>query len=501
MTDDFQRKLQQLKQQYVNSLPGILKNITDDTKLLISFGVTTIDTSEFYRLVHSLTGSGATYGFSHISQCSREMESSIKELMSAKPERHNKIIGHILVLCNRLEEAVISAVNSDIEVEAVSTNDLFRIDPWKILVADDEKFSREQLTLLLEENGHIVYEAVDGQDALDQFMTKKPDLVIMDVVMPRMNGLESAKKIKAETVDHFVPIIFLTALEREDDLVECIRSGGDDFIVKPFDRGILLARIFSMQRIKKLQVELERYQRDTEEELSLARHVFDSATQRNNSGSQVIVKWIEACGHFSGDVLCYSKSPSNDLYIMLGDFTGHGLRAAIGALPASDIFYNKVSNSSSIEEICRDINQKLKLLLPTGQFLCACFMRISQENNQIEIIVAGLPPVVIKDNQGEIKLLESSNLPLGILDSNQMQINVKPLTIEGISDVYSMSDGIIEASNVDGEMYGAEKLLEILKSSDSIEDSIAELSNDFRKFLGDMEADDDISIIGVPFKT
>jgi len=499
MTDDFQKKLEQLKQQYVDSLPDVIKNITADAEALVSCGVMTIDISKFHRLVHSLTGSGATYGFNDISKCSRNMENSIKELMNAKPDLHNNIIGHILVLCNRLEEAVTSAINSDIEIESISTDDLFGTDPWKILVADDEKFSREQLALLLQANGHIVYQAVDGQDALDQFITNKPDLVIMDVIMPRMNGLESAKKIKAKTVDHFVPIIFLTALEREDDLVECIRSGGDDFIVKPFDRGILLARIFSMQRIKKLQVELERYQRDTEEELSLARHVFDSATQRNNAGSQVIIKWIEACGHFSGDVLCFCKSPDDDLYIMLGDFTGHGLRAAIGALPASDIFYNKVSSGSPIVDIYSEINQKLKLLLPTGQFMCACFMRISHEHETIEIVVAGLPPVIIKDNQGEIKLIESANLPLGILDSSQMQINVEPLSMNGIAGVYAMSDGIIEAPNEDGEMYGAEKLLEILKSSDSIEDSISELSKDLRHFLGDLEPDDDISIIGIPF--
>ncbi|NOY66883.1 MAG: response regulator, partial [Gammaproteobacteria bacterium] len=252
MNEEFLKKLQELKQQYVNSLPDLLEQIKADTNVLVSSGMNAVDMDEYYRLTHSLTGSGATYGFHEVSDCSRKMENSIKELMEAEPGHHEQLIGDILVFCSLLEQTVNEAANSDVEIEKVTQDNQFKIDPWKILLADDDRFSREQLAMLLESNGHTVIQAVDGLEAIEKFGLEKPDLVIMDAVMPRMNGLDSAKRIKAESEDRFVPIIFLTALEREDDLVECIRCGGDDFIVKPFNRAILLARIFSMQRIQKL---------------------------------------------------------------------------------------------------------------------------------------------------------------------------------------------------------------------------------------------------------
>jgi len=500
MNEEFLKKLQVLKQQYVDSLPDLLHQIKAGTDGLVKDGVNTEGLDEYYRLVHSLTGSGATYGFVYVSDCSRNMESSIKELRVASSDQHEKLVGDIQGLYELLERAVISAVNEEEGVEEESLSDQIETANWKILIADDDIFSRKQLAMLLEANGHTVIQAEDGVDAIEKFEAQRPDMVIMDVIMPRMNGLESAKQIKRKSQDRFVPIIFLTSLEREDELVECIRNGGDDFLVKPYNKAILNARIFAMQRIQKLHAELEKYQHDTEQELSLARHVFTSATQRNSAGSQALVKWTESCGHFSGDVLCYRQSPSDNLYIMLGDFTGHGLRAAIGALPASDIFYSQVKSNSSLEDICSAINQKLKNLLPTGQFMCGCFMRFDKANNNIDIVVAGLPPVVIKEDGGHVKLLDSTNLPLGIMDSNQIDFCVQQLKTENIIGVYTMSDGIIEAPNSAGRMYGQEQLMAILKSSPNVADAIADLNKDFREFLGEVEPDDDISILGIPLK-
>lgn len=498
MNEEFLKKLQVLKQQYVDSLPDLLQQIKAGVDALTRNGVNAVALDEFYRQVHSLTGSGATYGFASVSDCSRNMENSIKELRDAGPEDHENMVIGIQGLYELLERAIHAAVNEEIMDETESLSNQIETTACKILIADDDLFSRKQLATLLEANGHTVIHAEDGVVALEKFVTEHPDMVIMDVVMPRMNGFESARLIKGKAEDHFVPIIFLTALEREDELVECIRSGGDDFLVKPLNKVILNARIFAMQRIQKLHAELEKYQHDTEQELNMARHVFTSATQRNNAGSQPLVKWVESCGHFSGDVMCYRQSPAGDLYVMLGDFTGHGLRAAIGALPASDIFYSEVNHNSSLVDICERINQKLKNLLPTGQFMCGCFMRLDKNKGSIDIIVAGLPPVVVKDRQGKIDLMESGNLPLGIMDSKHYDTKVQQLNIENIMGIYAMSDGIIEAANSAGEMYGQDKLLAVLESSATVVDSIADLNKDFREYLGEMEPDDDISILGIP---
>ena len=104
-----------------------------------------------------------------------------------------------------------------------------------ILVVDDFEANRCLLRCLLEEEGHSVYEAEDGKEAVEIFERYQPDLVLMDVMMPIMNGYDSALAIKKSLVDVHIPIIFLTAVTDEDALAEALRGGGDDFLTKPFN--------------------------------------------------------------------------------------------------------------------------------------------------------------------------------------------------------------------------------------------------------------------------
>jgi len=101
----------------------------------------------------------------------------------------------------------------------------------RILVVDDQETNRAILVWLLEDDGHEVIEAKDGLVAVNLFQESSIDIVLMDVMMPVMDGLEAAKKIKELCGDsRHVPIIFLTALEDDKALSECLDSGGDDFL-------------------------------------------------------------------------------------------------------------------------------------------------------------------------------------------------------------------------------------------------------------------------------
>ena len=109
----------------------------------------------------------------------------------------------------------------------------------KILIADDDPFSLEHLKLLLEKDGHEIIAAENGEQALSLFKEHMPELVILDVIMPVMDGLQAARQIKLASANRFVPVLFLTSLESDDDLVECIKAGGDDFLSKPLNYGKL----------------------------------------------------------------------------------------------------------------------------------------------------------------------------------------------------------------------------------------------------------------------
>jgi len=494
---NFLEKLQTLKQEYVNSLPAQIIEIEQATEALRTQTVLSEQFNDYYRLVHSLTGSGATYGFTEVSECSRVLEHRIMELPETELEQQPALLDAIDSGLFALKQAI-EQIDDMAQAEyIIDENNIFDIDHWKILVADDDKFSREQLATMLESEGHVVLRANNGQEAFDLYEAESPDLIIMDAIMPEMDGLESARQIKAKSEGHFVPIIFLTALEKEDDLVDCVQAGGDDFLIKPYNRAILHARIFAMQRIRKLQAELETYQKTTEEELNMARHVFEAATRRNKKGDQKIEIWSEACGHFSGDVMCYRPGWKDELYVMLGDFTGHGLRAAMGAPPVADIFYEMIDQKASIKDIVQSINRKLKILLPTGQFLCASFVHLNKAEGYLDVINAGLPSVLLLDQSDGVEMIDATTLPLGIVNTSSLEVTVKRVSIEEYTRLYLFSDGILEAANSEELMFGQERLMKSLFSTSDVSMSVAQLRHDFYNFVGDVAPDDDISVMAM----
>ena len=131
----------------------------------------------------------------------------------------------------------------------------------KILVVDDSPTIRAALKALLERMGHTVVEANDGKEALQMYRQDRPGLVLIDVVMPVMDGYESARHMRETSADEWVPIIFLSSKEADQDLDRAIEAGGDDYLVKPVSFVVLNAKIRALQRIESMrskQLEMSR---------------------------------------------------------------------------------------------------------------------------------------------------------------------------------------------------------------------------------------------------
>jgi len=120
--------------------------------------------------------------------------------------------------------------------------------PLTILIADDEPDLLELITYILKQLGHRVISASDGAIALDFAKSKAPDLVVLDVMMPQLTGIEVAKRLRAQTETANIPIIMLTAKSAETDELTGLSAGADDYISKPFSMNVLIARIDALTR-------------------------------------------------------------------------------------------------------------------------------------------------------------------------------------------------------------------------------------------------------------
>lgn len=135
----------------------------------------------------------------------------------------------------------------------------------RILVVDDHEDNIELLRARLEARGYEVIGASDGQAALDEVAKTTPDLILLDVMMPKMDGMEVVRRLKANKDLPFIPVIMQTALDSTENKVEGLDAGADDYITKPINFAELEARVNSLLRIKKLETSL----RDREKELSV----------------------------------------------------------------------------------------------------------------------------------------------------------------------------------------------------------------------------------------
>ena len=155
--------------------------------------------------------------------------------------------------------------------------------PLRILIADDSDSDRLILKTLLKRLGHEVLDVANGLDAVSLFQREAPDLVLLDALMPIMDGMEAARQIKVLAGERLVPLIFLTSLSEAGALARCLEAGGDDFLGKPYNRIIIEAKIKAFNRMRLMHQTLsdqrdlirERNRQLTEEQ-EIAKRVFDN---------------------------------------------------------------------------------------------------------------------------------------------------------------------------------------------------------------------------------
>ncbi len=369
----------------------------------------------------------------------------------------------------------------------------------KALIVDDEKTNRLILKSLLVKQGYQTIEAVNGQEAIDLFHQENPSIIFMDVMMPVLDGYEATRQIKAASINHFVPVIFLTAMSDEQALAQCIEAGGDDFLVKPYDKLILQSKIRSMQRIAALNREVQGMYSMIHREQEIAESVFINAIQSSNIVNPFIKQAVRPAGIFSGDMVLSAYSPSRDLFFLTGDFTGHGLLAALGAMPVSEVFRAMTTKGFSPEEILTGINKKLKSMLPVGMFFGAQLVVVNHDLEHVRVFNAGMPDVIIVDGETQqVKhRLKSTGLPLGVdtgIDPKEL-LQYAPISYN--DKILMHSDGLTEARNAKDQEFGNERLFESIANATKNE-IFDQVFTDLDHFCGSITTQaDDVTLVEI----
>lgn len=370
----------------------------------------------------------------------------------------------------------------------------------KALVVDDELSNRLILSTLLEKLDYQVCEAGDGAEALAVYSRERPDLVFMDVMLPGMDGYEATTRIKQLAGDIFVPIIFLTALTDQEALVHCIEAGGDDFLTKPYNHAILGAKIQALGRIRGLHCKINGLYARMRREEELAEQLFRTAVLAGNVAMDRIPHRLQGAGIFSGDLLLSARAPAGDLHLLLGDFTGHGLSAALGAMPTAEVFRTMTAKGFSPEQILAAIERKLHNLLPTGMYLAGVFVRLPPSLDHVQVCNCGLPDGLIVDgSEHHIRhRLPSTLLPLGILPEQDISAGMQNLAVEEGDRVLLASDGLTEAQGFDGELFGQKRFERSIADSAGEARILDRVNAVLDRFCGDTVQVDDISLVELP---
>ncbi len=373
-----------------------------------------------------------------------------------------------------------------------------------VLVVDDDLTNRLVLCSLLKASGYSSIETENGEQAVQAVNDHHIDIILLDVMMPIMDGYEAARIIK-KSHSRFIPIIFLTAMTDESALAKCIESGGDDFLTKPFNHVLLNSKIDSMLRIATLYKNIEDQSQEIKEqnllvqqEMQLTKKIFSKIIDNDLRGDKTGLHYsMSPMSMFNGDLILAEQNQTNGLDVLIGDFTGHGLSAAIGALPVSDVFRSMTQKGFEFTNMLVEANKKLIELLPTHMFMATGLINVDRSNNVLSVVNAGLPDMYLYRKGEIVHTFKSKNIPLGISNLLPSQFEVEMQTLEFGDRLIASTDGVMEANNPKNEMFGLPRFLKIFEGNTNPDKLFDSILVECSRFCEGAAQTDDITLLEV----
>lgn len=399
--------------------------------------------------------------------------------------------------------------SSQVQVRTMNADD--RGHARTLLLVDDEPANLHVLKQILQNDYELIF-AKDGRSALELARELKPDLILLDVMLPEMNGYEICLALKHDSRTVGIPVIFVSSLSDNMGEAYGFDVGGVDYITKPVNPAIVRARVAThlallqelqetlraKARLREANAELETYKRHSEYELSIARELMEHMIRKSSAQARGVELWIQPATTLSGDMVLTQNDAGGRSYILLADAMGHGLPAALPLMPIVPAFSDMARDGQPLAAIVREMNKRMVELMPFGNFVAVTLMVVDYGNRSAEIWNGGNPPALLLNGDGEVvRKFASHHLALGVLKEAELDTTTERFGWQEKCWLSLYSDGLTEAENDRGEAFGGERIIMALRGS-SPHQSLREA---ILLHLGGQDANDDISIATIFLNT
>jgi len=360
----------------------------------------------------------------------------------------------------------------------------------RILVVDDEERNRRLMEAMISPLGFEVILASDGEEALEKAASASPDVILLDVMMPKMNGFEVTRRLKDDWQTKTIPIVIVTALRELEDRVRALEAGADDFLSKPVDKIELRARITSLLKVRAYYRHMQNYQRILEEEVGHKTQELKDAFQKAKTASlETILRLCRAAEYKDEETGNHIRRISRYVAIVARDLR-------LGAEQAEQLIY-----AAPMHDIGK-IGIPEKILLKSGK-LDAEEWEIMKHHTTIGAkILSGSNEGFIKlgevialthherwNGSGYPRGLQGDEIPLGgqitaITDSFDAMTNERcysqPIAPEKAMEIIHREAGVLFSPQIAARFLAAkEEIISVRKNLDNGEDTFLSLATMF----------------------
>ena len=379
--------------------------------------------------------------------------------------------------------------------------------PYTLLVVDDNEDNRYTLSRRLKREGYAKLEtAENGKLALELIRARKVDLILLDIMMPEMNGYEVLEQMKADAELRHIPVIMISAVDEIDSVVRCIELGADDYLAKPFNPTLLRARVGACLEKKRMRDDIVRHVKRMERDLEAARDIQLSMVPVDfpvASGEQPLDVYatLQPAYEVGGDFYDFFWLASDRLCVMVADVSDKGATAALHMARAKASIRFLCGREASgympnAAELMEAIDRELSRDNPHAMFITMLLALVDTRTGNMEWCNAGHNPPYIVSADGTVTPLGGEcGIPVGI-DPKFFRDPESTQLPPGAS-LFLYTDGVTEAMNAQKDLYGNERLEAALRecANQGPREVIEKILLSVREFAAGAVVSDDITLL------